>query len=74
MRITKRGLLAMKKMKYEIRAEKSYRKQYRLLEKRGYDMGRLPHKTRIFAKAKRAARVRLFRKGMLEYQPQRGQG
>ena len=25
-------------MKYEIRAEKSYRKQYRLLEKRGYDM------------------------------------
>ena len=31
----------MKKMKYEIRAEKSYRKQYRLLEKRGYEMERL---------------------------------
>ena len=31
----------MKKMKYEIRAEKSYRKQYKLLKKRGYDMERL---------------------------------
>ena len=25
-------------MKYEIRAEKGYRKQYKLLDKRGYDM------------------------------------
>ena len=33
--------MAMKKMKYEIHAEKSYRKQYRLLKKRGYDMERL---------------------------------
>ena len=28
-------------MKYEIRAEKSFRKKYKLLEKRGYDMSLL---------------------------------
>ena len=33
--------MAMKKMIYEIYAEKSYRKQYRHLKKRGYDMERL---------------------------------
>lgn len=31
----------MTTLKYEIRAEKGFRKQYRLLEKRGYDMALL---------------------------------
>ena len=36
-------------MKYEIRAEKSYRKQYKLLEKRGYNMERLDRAVLLLA-------------------------